>query len=219
VFTDYVDVELIDLEEGQGLLGSTRELNFGEVSPNSSSELTIWVENPHMEAATVSLESPCQFLSFPTPLRLRADERVRVPIRVDLDDEDMEIDDFVILRLGDIEEKVRVRARVAGASSDFEAEVLNFGVCEVGRLSRGILRLLNKKSEDSRVTITVDEPFSTPRGSVAVKSKCFVLLSVHFLPKEEGSFQEEIRFEPNNSRPFSVPVLGSATAAFWRDDS
>jgi hypothetical protein len=145
-------------------------------------------------------------------VKLRPEQRQLLKIGVALDDDDIEIDDFVILEFGDYQQRVRVRAVIGGFHPDFEVETLNFGVCEVGRLSRGILRILNKKSQQSTVAVAVKPPFFTTTDSIRVESNCFVYLSIHFVPPEEGPFQGVIRFEPDNSRAFAVPVLGSGRA-------
>jgi hypothetical protein len=214
LFTDYVKSASIPLgeEKNETAFAAERELDFGDVAPNSESEMILTIENPFLEAVTVYLESDCRALSFPGEVALRGDERGQIPIRIDVGDAS-EVDALLTLRVGEIQQNVAVRARVA-MDPDFEAELLNFGVCHVGRLSRGILRLLNKKADDSIVSISVPAPFLIPEKKVLVKSKCFVFISVHFLPRQEGSFHERMTFKPNNSWEFTVSVLGSAVARF-----
>jgi hypothetical protein len=146
---------------------------------------------------------------------LRPEQKRLLKIQLAPDGDDIEIDGLVLLDFGDYQQRVRVRAVIGGLNPDFEVEILNFGVCDLGRLNRVTLRILNNKSQDSTIAVVVKPPFFTTANSITVQSNCFVYLSIHFVPLEEGPFQGVIQFEPDNSRTFAVPVLGSGRAALW----
>lgn len=189
---------------------STRKIDFGEINPDEHNELKLWIENLLMTPIDLQLSSESKVLTFPKKLRLRPGEKAVIPIEIDCLSDEIEINEVIRVKCGESASEIQVHAAVRDEGA-FEAEILNFGLCEVGRLNRGILKLTNKKSKASEVRISVNPPFSSPNEFVFVDSKSFIYISIHFLPQRAGPFQEEIRFDPDISRPFSVPVIGSAS--------
>ena len=189
---------------------STRKLELGKVDPCRTTKKDIWIENLLMTPLEVHLETDSEILYFPEKIKMKPEERVIVTIEIDGIGDEIEINETIHVRSGEYERQLVVHGIVCEENDDFEAEILNFGLCEIGRLNRGILKLTNKKSRGSGVKISVKPPFSTPNSSVYVDSKSFIYISIHFLPQTKGQFHEYIRFDPEISRAFSVPVMGSA---------
>ena len=205
------EIEFHDAGSGNGLFElSTLNLDFGKVDPKKLNEKSVWLENLTMTPLEVRLSSDCDFLYFPERIRMKSEERVLVSVEMDGIQGQFEINGAIKFHVGESEQHLNVHGIVCEENDDFEAEILNFGNCEIGRLNRGILKLTNKKSRGSSVRISVNTPFSTPNKEVYVESKSFIYISIHFLPQKRGQFHEYIRFDPDISRTFSVPVMGSA---------
>jgi hypothetical protein len=212
VFKDSIDVRAVSLEfedSDEPFTVSTSLCELGDIYPGRKAQVSVWVENSTMDRVTIDLFSASDLFIFPDLIRLHPEQRYNLTIGIDVRRGAEEFDDVLTLACGDFESSIRIQGAIRSQRTDFEAEILNFGVCGVGRVARGMLKLTNRKSEDSVVSVFVDSPFSAPVPSVSVSAGCSAHLSVHFLPMQPGPYQGEIVFEPDNSRPFSVPVLGS----------
>ncbi|OHT01209.1 hypothetical protein TRFO_32039 [Tritrichomonas foetus] len=215
IFNQQLSTQLIDVSEVNHDLFtiSSQKIDFGEVGIFQTKEMKIWIENQKLRPLELLLTSKNNLLTFPAKIFLKSEQRFLLKISL-ICSKEQEINDSLIIQSSNKSDnfykKVDIKGFIVDTAIKFEADVLNFGICEVGRIMRGQLRLVNKKKESTNIVVSASPPFSCPKNSFSIEPGCFVLLPVHFTPLRESSFQGRILFEPEHSHRFYIPVLGSA---------
>ena len=200
----------------------SQKIDFGELGVFQTKEIRFWIENQALRTITLSLSSSSNVLRFPEQILIKSEQRYLLRMTISSSHE-QEINDYLYISTinnsnsslttgseTEFVKKINIRGFIVDTTIKFEADVLNFGVCEVGRIVRGQLRLYNKKKERTKIQVSASPPFSCPKNRFSIDSGCFVLLPIHFTPLKESAFQGRILFEPENSHRFYIPVLGSA---------
>ncbi|OHT04265.1 hypothetical protein TRFO_28244 [Tritrichomonas foetus] len=91
-----------------------------------------------------------------------------------------------------------------------ESSNLAFPPCEVGRVQRGRIRILNQKDRKCNIIASSLFPFICPIPRFSVEPNCYVLCPIHFSPKAEGKFTGYATFESDTSDTFRVGLSGRA---------
>lgn len=202
---------------------SVPKIDFGEVGLFQTKEIRLWIENQKLKPIELHLSSKNQLLRFPPKINLKSEQRFCLRVSL-LSSKEQEINDVLTIQYQPNEndknsiqksvknsiKNIEIKGFIVDTSIKFEADVLNFGACEVGRISRGKLRLVNRKKERTKITVSASPPFSCPKKKFIIEPGCFVLLPIHFTPLVESPFQGKILFEPENSHRFYIPVIGFA---------
>lgn len=190
---------------------SASKVDFGEVGLYQRKEMKFWIENRKLKPIVLNISSNDDSLHFPSTVTLKSEQRFLLKLSL-MSSVEKDINDILIIQDEDetTTKKVVLKGFVVDTAIKFEADALNFGVCEVGRISRGKLRLYNRKKERTIMTVSASPPFSCPQKQFAIEPGCFILLPIHFTPLIESPFQGKILFQPVNSHHFYIPVFGFA---------
>lgn len=222
LFDQLLSIQKIDVTKMNKDIFTTSapKIDFGEVGLFQTKEMRLWIENEKLKPIELHLSSQNQSLQFPSKILLKSEQRFCLRVSI-LSSKEQEINDTLIINcVSDLGgnnndkhsvKKIEIKGFVVDTSIKFEADVLNFGVCEVGRINRGKLRLVNRKKEKTKMTVSASPPFSCPKKKFIIEPGCFVLLPIHFTPLIESPFQGKILFEPENSHRFYIPVIGFAS--------
>ena len=91
-----------------------------------------------------------------------------------------------------------------------EADNLSFPPCELGRIQRGRIRIMNQRDQKCNIIASAQFPFICPVPRFSIEPNCYVLCPIHFSPKTEGEFSGFATFESDISDTFKIKVNGIA---------
>ena len=91
-----------------------------------------------------------------------------------------------------------------------EADNLSFPPCELGRIQRGRIRIMNQRDQKCNIIASAQFPFICPVPRFSIEPNCYVLCPIHFSPKSEGKFTGFATFESDISETFKIKVNGTA---------
>ncbi|KAK8846069.1 hypothetical protein M9Y10_020070 [Tritrichomonas musculus] len=91
-----------------------------------------------------------------------------------------------------------------------EADNLSFPPCELGRIQRGRIRIMNQRDQKCNIIASAQFPFICPVPRFSIEPNCYVLCPIHFSPKTEGKFTGFATFESDISDTFKIKVNGIA---------
>lgn len=197
---EYIDFGICDI-------GGVRKINVKLTNFNDSA-LNVII-NSHKK----SWRGFIQAFVYPPSIQLNAFEKTEMILEFHPSD-NMKYKEVLLFNCNGDKVKLKVEGQgVTMRSPDFigtESKSLEFPVCEVGRIKRGVIKVMNKSNRQTNITVLVTPPFVCTHQSVDLEAKRYVDFPVHFVPKVAGSFNGIVRFKSSASDSFAVQLRGTA---------
>jgi hypothetical protein len=121
-------------------------------------------------------------------------------------------EEVFVLEVNDQSETITVSGKSFRKALASDSQRLEFPACDVGRISRGRLRIKNRSDERFHVTALVKGPFACPIQSFVVEANCYVMFPVHFAPRVEGRAVGSVKFTSKEGEGFTVDLRGYGNA-------
>lgn len=210
--TNIIDIVL---EVSPGISGSStafedhdirmiKMVDFCTLQANEIITKNAWIENKTPRSIKASISSLFETISVPNEIIIDPNGKEPIPITFQSNVEgiyNQSVEVTIESQLYVIDVIVRV-IKLAE-----QADILDFGPCKIGRLSRAKIRVANKKRTSATFIATTQEPFTLPNPVFELEPRGVGFVPVHFMPLDIGPYHGTVEFSPDNASPFAVEVM------------